>query len=265
MGTQVCSQSVKRAALLPVVIVAALALDLPLLAGEDPLPSLAGTWAEVQVYSEILPFPIVGQITNTNTATLRVEIEQSASSLVLQDRYCRITVKSANLLVSMEIPEALLCLLIKGPGTAALEASPSGVSFVRPWQTRTSGLLLERPDDEPLPESAADPRVIDEDGDGHPGVTVRLRVLGVIEGEVYLVQRMRYRLVGTVVSPDRIEGYLEWRSERVVLGASSPLFVGDWSGTPDPDPAKSTFVLQRIDPTWDCAALMENWGAVVGR
>ncbi len=265
MGTQGCSQFVKQSALLLVILVVALALHLPLLAGEDPLPSLAGTWAEVQAYSEILPFPIVGQITNTNTATLRVEIVQSGSSLVLHDQYCRITVKSTSPLVSMEIPEVLLGLLVKGPAAAVLEPSPSGICFVQAWQTRTSGVLLEHPDDEPLPQSAADPRVIDEEGDGHPGVTVHVRVLGVIEGEVYLVQRMRYRLVGTVVSPDRIEGHLEWKSERAVLGASSPLFVGDWAGAPDPDPAKSTFALQWIDPNWDCATLMENWAALFGR
>jgi len=265
VGTQGCSRFVKQSALLLVIFVTALALDLPLSAGEDPLPSLAGTWAEVQVYSEILPFPIVGQITNTNTATLRVEIEQSASSLVLRDQYCRITVKSTSALVSMEIPEVLLSFLVKGPAEAVLERSPSGICFVLAWQTRTSGVLLEHQDDEPLPQSAADPRVIDEEGDGHPGVTVRLRVLGVIEGEVYLVQRMRYRLVGTVVSPVRIEGHLEWRSERVVLGASSPLFVGDWTGIPDPDPAKNTFVLQWISPNWDCTTLMENWAALFGR
>jgi len=257
--------SLRRLALLCVVFVAALALHLPLVAGEDPFPNLAGTWAEVQAYSEFLPFPIVGQITNTNTATLRVEIEQSGSSLTLHDQYCRITVKSTNALVSMEIPDVLLSLLVKGPAAAALEPSPSGICFVQAWETRTSGVLLEHPDDEPLPNSAADPRVIDEEGDGHPGATVHVRVLGVIEGEVYLVQRMRYRLVGTLVSPDRIEGYLEWKSERVVLGASSPLFIGDWTGTPDLDPTKSTFVLQRIDPTWDCATLMEHWGALFGR
>jgi len=251
--------------LVVVALFAAAGLGTAAPADEAPLASLAGTWAEVEVYSELVAFPIVGEIRNTNTATLRVEIEQVGNSLTLHDRYCAIRVLSATPLASTEIPEAFLNFLVKGPATAVLEPSPSGVRFVRTWQARTSGVHLERPDDEPLPTNAADPRVIDEDGDGHPGVTVRLRVLGVIEGEVYLVQRVRYRLVGTLVSPDRIEGVLEWQSERVVLGASSPLLLGNWNGTPDPDPRKSTFVLRRIDPGCGCDAIMANWSALFGR
>ena len=74
-----------------------------------------------------------------------------------------------------------------------------------------------------------------------------------IEGNLYVVQRMRYRLVGTVITPDRIEGTLEWEGEHIVLGATSPLLEGDWRGKPDTDPSRSYFVLQRIDSSWDCA------------
>ena len=38
----------------------------------------------------------------------------------------------------------------------------------------------------PLPGEADDPRVVDADSDGNPGVTVQVR--GLIDGEVYMVQ-----------------------------------------------------------------------------
>ena len=147
--------------------------------GDVPVSlSLAGTWAELQVYSELLPFPAVGQIRNTNTAALRVEIEQTGSSLLLHDHYCRITVKSTNPLARVEIPDSFLAVLIKGPVAAALDSGGSVIRFCQEWQTEIAGARLANPDTEPLPTDASDPRVIDEDGDGHPGVTLQARASG---------------------------------------------------------------------------------------
>ena len=109
----------------------------------DALALLSGTWAEVQVCSEFLPFPVLGEIRNTNAATLPVEIEQVGNSLTLHDSHCAITVQSAPPLASTEIPEAFLSSLVKGPATAFLEPCESAVRFVQPWQTRVAGARLE--------------------------------------------------------------------------------------------------------------------------
>jgi len=75
----------------------------------------------------------LGEIRNTNTATLPVEIEQVGNSLTPHDHYCAITVESTNPLASTLIPEAFLGTLVKGPATAFLEPCESAVRFVQPW------------------------------------------------------------------------------------------------------------------------------------
>lgn len=95
---------------------------------------------------------------------------------------------------------------------------------------------------DPLPESPDDSRVIDQDGDDKPGVTM---VIGNNFCDVQIVQRTRYRLSGEVVNAHRIEGTLWSEVAKTVLGASLPL-----CGTEnelDPKPDGNRMVLVRVD------------------
>jgi hypothetical protein len=225
----------------------------------DPLPNLSGTWVEVHVLSEILSFPIVGRVESTNEGVLRTEIMQTGSALSLSGRYCAIEVAIESPLAWTGIPDSFLASFGQQMRPATIEASSERTRFVLDWYAEVNGARLSDPHTEPLPRSCDDPRVVDADGDGHPGVTLLARVLGVIEGEVYVVQRVRYRLVGTLVSPDRIEGLIEWTGEHVVLGASSPLLAVDTPSGPHDDPERSRFVLVRVRPGTMCEEIRNGW------
>src|SRR5690606_14696021 len=74
--------------------------------------------------------------------------------------------------------------------------------------------------DEPLPRDAADPRVVDADGDGHPGATLRLTIAGLADGELYVVQRGHSTLAGRVVARGQAAGRIDVRLfEQALLGA----------------------------------------------
>jgi hypothetical protein len=218
----------------------------------------SGTWAQMQVTSEISDVPFVGETTNRNITLLRLEQQQNEGSLTVSVEVCGIEVDSGTPLVSIEFPQAFvdsLGIVIK---LSTIEPADHGYQFFQPRFTQLRGVRLENPETDPLPTEAADPQVFDQDGDGHPGITVRVTILGFIKGEVYVIQRDWNILNGEVTSADKIDGLIEWGIEQVVLGASNPFLKARGNNRPDPLAEHSYFRATRIDPEVDCPAIIEN-------
>lgn len=246
-----------RAGLLRVVSAVLLASSIA--SAGTPLPDLSGTWVQVQIFSEIADFPILGKLTRTTTLVLRLQVEQEGPALRIRETYCAAEVDSGTFLVSTTLPEPFLRSLGGPARRASLEPGDGGLRFVQPWVTDVRGARLKDPEKAPLPTSDTDPRVFDSDGDGKPGFTARAEIFDVAAVEAYVVQRVRYRLEGVVTSPDRIEGLIAWTDEHTVLGTKPRLPWTDAPGTPDPTPERSRFVMVPIDPTVDCAAVGKKW------
>ncbi len=127
---------------------------------------------------------------------------------------------------------------------------------VRPATPTPIGIDLEDPANESLPDDPNDPRIIDADGDGNPGVTANLKVSEDLQGELYLARREIFAYDVTQVSPDRFEGTIDDDSEQLIIGASDPLFAtssGQW--TQLDDPARNPVIWVRVDDDWDCDRL----------
>lgn len=101
-------------------------------------------------------------------------------------------------------------------------------------------------DDEPVPADLEDPRLVDQDGDGHPGVTFPVTSSnGTVElCQVYVTQRIRAALEGQIVSARRIEGVALTGTDKSILGTSTELCA---SGDVVPNGAGNRFALVRID------------------
>ena len=236
----------------------------PQAAGSEE-PNFSGAWAEIQVLSEFAKLPLVGEAARTSTVILRVSIEQTGSSLGMRWTYCATDIDNGSAIASTVIPDAFLASLGEAAAEASIDASATPARFVQPWTTEVRGARLEDPEHDPLPTQADDARVVDQDGDGKPGLTVHVSALGIFRGDVYVIMRVRTRLVGTLVSPGRIEGLVEWTTEQVTLTATSPLFAGALPSRPDPVSEHSFFVLVRIDPVWTCADILAHRVEVFGR
>lgn len=118
------------------------------------------------------------------------------------------------------------------------------------------GIRLDDPANESLPTDPTDPRIVDDDGDGKPGITVTIRVTDSLVGELYIARREIFAWTAELVDPDLLEGTVDDDSEQLVIGASDPMFEGAGSGwVQHPDPAKSPIILRRVDESWDCARL----------
>ena len=228
------------------------------------LPDLTGTWAMIQVYPQIAILPMAGEVPRSSTVAQFVEITQSGSMLTMRDTYCFTDVDDGTPLVETVIPEAFMASLVPGPRTAILVEQTESVRFEASTYVEVRGAVLDDPLSDPLPTDASDLRVFDQDGDGNPGMTVHVTILGLVEGETHVVQRVSYRLSGAVISRDRIEGTIEWTDEQVVLGATNALLKADTIGSLDPDPDAHRFVMVRVDKTWTCETLRDQLDVIIG-
>jgi hypothetical protein len=110
------------------------------------------------------------------------------------------------------------------------------------------------PANDPMPEDATDLRVYDQDGDGHPGMTII--ATGVISGEMYTVQRTTSAINGYITSSDTFDGMVVWSDEQVVLEAENSVLEGAMLTTPHLEDSK--FYTTRIDSNSDCQYVIDN-------
>lgn len=73
--------------------------------------------------------------------------------------------------------------------------------------------------DAPLSMDPGDPLITDDDNDGKPGVTVFVRLFGLINGEIYIARREIYENFVTLYSDGSLRGTVVDDSEQLVIGA----------------------------------------------
>jgi hypothetical protein len=179
---------------------------------------------------------------------LTAKAEPSGEQLQGRGRLCHIEMRSSSSLVRTELPSALQRLLGDVEVQARLIRHPGGLRLRQAPRWLVLGAKLRDPEHDPLPESAADPRVFDHDGDGKPGVTVRVR--GIVNGEVQVVQRGASALHGER-DAHGFHGAVHFRTEDVVIGATKAALRKRTKT--HPDPSRSTFVLRKVRADLDCA------------
>ena len=218
----------------------------------------------LQVYPQIAVLPLAGEVSQASYVVQRVDIEQDEGTLTMRDSYCFTHVDSGTPMVRTEIPAAFMASLRPLPRTATIKEQDGELLFIQEPYIEIRGTTLENPETDELPTSPDDPRVFDQDEDGNPGMTVSARILGIIAGETYVVQRVRYELRATWVTPDRVEGTIAWSDEQNILDVSNPLLAAGASSTPDPDPTKHVFIMIRALDEWNCEWLQEQWRELFG-
>jgi hypothetical protein len=244
-----------------------LALIAPLVLGaaaSGDIPDLEGGWVMLQVYPQIATMPLAGEVAQASYVVQFVSIDQDAETLTMHDSYCFTVVDSGTPLVRTEIPAAFMASLVPSPRTAIITEQDGALVFTQSPYVEVRGAHLKDIGSDDLPVSSEDPRVFDQDEDGKPGMSISVSILGIVMGQTYVVQRVRYTLNGIVISPDWIEGTIDWSDEQNILGVSNPFLDVDASSSPDPDPSKHRFIMIRARDDWTCEWLQEHWGQVFG-
>ncbi len=137
-----------------------------------------------------------------------------------------------------------------GPG-ATFKAGPFVQSF---------GVRLADPMRDPLPTTEDDPRLIDSDGDGHPGITVMIRHPMVGQGQVFVAQRSIARIEGTVNADGTVSGHILTAPDMYKIGADRWWLKVDSPQRPHPDPAQSPFMMVPVTDGISCGDLLARKG-----
>ncbi len=146
---------------------------------------------------------------------------------------------------------------IRPPPTPVSVSEVDGVLRVqRPSTPTPVGIRLDDPATESLPTDPADPRIVDDDGDGNPGITVVVRFGGTDEAQLFIARREIFEYDVTLTNPDELTGVVIDSSEQLVVGATSDLLLTtDAQWTQYPDLSRSPIILRRVSDDWDCDRL----------
>jgi len=208
---------------------------------------LGGRYVLSQRTVVVAPIPILPDLSSETWSVALVDLSPSSGRLSGEGRLCHIEMRSSSSLVRTELPPGLRRLLSDVRLDARLTPRPDGVSLSEVPRVRVLGAKLVDPARDDLPRDVADPRIFDHDGDGHPGVTVRVR--GIVNGDVYVVQRGSAALEGES-DPFGFHGAVRFKTDDVVVGATKSVLMRRSKTLPDR--ARSTFVLRKVDAAVDC-------------
>jgi hypothetical protein len=188
---------------------------------------LSGTWVMRLIGSQVVSPGFVAAFKTQTVFYILMTIKQTGTTVVADGHYCdRTEIDPPTSLAPVVIPDqwAHTEKVVNRTGTFA--PGSDGLSYVLdfPQLTEVAGANID-PANQSLPTHADDLGVIDEDGDGHPGITVNLNGQ-LISGSLYSVQEQKTSVVAIAVAPDRVEGALAFWSTQNVIG-SNPLSLSD--------------------------------------
>jgi hypothetical protein len=210
---------------------------------------LSGIWVARASGALVTNAPIVGTIRQESILTLLLTITQQGSNLVTEGRYCNRAMKNApGAITNVVIPDRWAHTETPMVRTGTFALGAAGFPVVTfPMLTETIGWTAASPAD--VMPTVPNDRVIDQDGDGNPGITVVLSGAA-ISGSMYCTQLQTTAVQAIVVAPDRIEGGLDFTTLQNVLGSDpanlAQLYQAGGTTGPDPTPCSSSFTMVKL-------------------
>lgn len=232
--------------------------------GAQSPPDLQGRWARLEVTTALSRVPMLGDVTSETRAISIVDVTEREGTLVVDERICDLENDSLGGAVQARFPKAFLKAVSGNRNTARIERTTEGLRYFEARPTRVKGANLADPEADPLPKRSDDPRVHDMDGDGQPGLTVKVQ--GLVDGEIYVVQRDASRLQGKVRPNGRqIQGIVRWRAEQEVVGASRSMLESNPDNRPHPEAQRSFFRMLRVPDSAGCEDVRRRRRALFGK
>jgi hypothetical protein len=220
---------------------------------EEPL-TLSGTWYQRIRTTSIAKLPVIGEVTSESRFYAVVRLDENDGSLRMETNPCFVRIEGEVKRVQTIVPEAMTRVM--GPKIRTGTIAGSTVRFGR--AVDVLGARLQNEWKSPLPDEPDEASVIDEDGDGNPGVTVRIS--GPIDGKIFVVQRAWNELAGRVaVGGQRIDGNVDWGSEQKVLDATSVFLKSNPPARRAPEENKNTFTMHRAPDGATCHDLSRKY------
>ncbi len=222
---------------------------------EEAMAAMAGHYAHYDIVA------YEGETANGPLASFTVtygftDLVIEDGNLVAYDRFCSaeyIANQPFDTIFSDEATQA-----IQPPGAIVDVYQENGAwKLYRPATPTLIG--IDGDPNVPLSTDRNDPLIRDDDNDGNPGVTVKLRLFGLIDGEIYIARREIFANEMTLYSDGSLRGSIIDNSEQLVIGAS--LAILDTPNNPPQrrDPGLNPIILIPVSDDIDtCEELMAN-------
>jgi len=183
---------------------------------EEAMAALAGHYAhyDVVAYAGDTPNgPLSTFIVSYGFTDLVVE----NGELVEYDRFCSAKY-IANQNLTTEFSDEATQAITPRKTTVELSQENGQWKIYRPATPTLIG--IDGDPSLPLSTNTNDPLINDDDNDGKPGVTVSVKLFGLIKGEIYIARREIFQNNMTLYSDGSLRGTVTDNSEQLVIGAS---------------------------------------------
>lgn len=222
---------------------------------------LGGRWAVLQVTTTEASSALAGTVLSTNRQVFVADAVELDGAFALDGTLCAMDIETSTGMADTEVPDAFVAAYPPLTWRGRVERSADGVALVLEPSVEALG-LDPAADTLTVPAQADDPRVVDADGDGHPGVTIR--VTGLAGGEMYFVQRATRAMQVDTLTPNTIAGPIAWSSERVVLDATSRMLRNARPAVPTAGPDGNRFRMTRVAAHAGCDEVVAAGRALFG-
>lgn len=219
---------------------------------------LSGKWVVASVTTTVAKVPVVGKIyAKTNTVVLH-DLEQDGDRLRGGGTLCRLDIDSGSKFVDTKLPEKFKKAL-PPPYFDGVVTEKDGKTTLRTGRRLVvMGARLKKPAKDALPEKANDDRVVDQDHDGNPGVTISID--GIVSGDIHVATRSWTRFLGKTKGDDEIGGKVYFDQEQSILSTTSSML--EEPPETKPVPSKSWFRMVRVSDDATCGdarRLTDDW------
>ncbi|MEJ7730298.1 MAG: hypothetical protein WKG00_13900 [Polyangiaceae bacterium] len=226
------------------------------------VPDVTGKWAYYEVTSRLVVIPGFADPFHTAVVSLLlVDQTQQGSEVTFAAEYCDHYSEDPDLVVHVVIPEAYTAALppFTRTGSYTKDGEAWRYSLSKHWQVE--GAMLDDIATDPLPTTPDDAQVVDQDADGKPAMTLRLT--GLVDGEIYVVQRGWTEALGGPQAADELRGAVTFESEQIIV-QSDPDNLKELAtqATTDATPCASYFRMKRVADDADCALLKESFATL---
>ncbi len=229
-----------------------------------PAQSIAGRWAvEVNQHGTIAPTGETWQLYLTGLYLANIPPDGSGVYFTFCDQLMHVTTppfgpdKKQNPMrpqshIGQGLKDAMVSTWV--PFSKPSLNSLPAINVLWLWGLRN----MKDPWHDPLPDKG-DSRIWDQDGDGHPGVTIV--VTKPLTGDRYMIRRGIWKLAkGT---PDKdflwITGTLKFQIDQKAIGASDQLLMTVAPVTPKND---NTYLMRRVPGNFTCQDLLTHKDSV---
>lgn len=182
------------------------------LGGGQGAGTMSGTWLKLHMASTC----VMGQEQITEAYYL-VDIEEDGAALHEELRLCQLEMTPVLGFRPVATPEAIDAFDFTTVDHGIITGLLEGATYSSATEVGLWGVELDDPVSDSMPVDADDDRVVDGDGDGNPGISMKLEGSGC---ERFTGQRQIVRYFGTLKAPNDIRGGSASRTEVEVYGGS---------------------------------------------